>query len=84
MILRNNTEIVWLLDDIISKDAYDEKYRDFTDKINKYKEEYEFLIMNMDEQKNIAKRMKELRKKFQISMYLIRLIELYLKASSKK
>lgn len=52
-----------LLDDIISKDAYDEKYRDFTDKINKYKEEREILMLNMDEQKNIEKRMKELRKR---------------------
>jgi len=35
-----------LLDDKISKEAYDEKYDDFTAKINKSKEEKEILLVN--------------------------------------
>jgi acyl-ACP thioesterase len=52
-----------LLDDTISKDAYDEKYDDFTDKINKIKKEKELLTINLDSQKNIGKRMKNLRER---------------------
>lgn len=52
-----------LLDDTISKEAYDEKYNDFTDKINQSKKEKELLMLNLDSQKNIKTRMKELREK---------------------
>lgn len=52
-----------LLDDTISKNAYDEKYDDFTDKISKYKKEKEMLLTNLDSQKNIGKRMKDLQER---------------------
>ena len=52
-----------LLDDIISKDAYDEKYNDFTNRINKCKAEREHFMTTLDSQKNITKRMKDLRGK---------------------
>lgn len=50
-----------LLDDKISKEAYDEKYDDFTAKINKSKDEKELLLVNANAQKNIGKRMKGLK-----------------------
>lgn len=50
-----------LLDDTITKEAYDEKYKDFTDKINQCKNEKELLTLNLDSQKNIRKRMKDVR-----------------------
>lgn len=52
-----------LLDDTITKEAYDEKYNDFTDKINQSKNEKELLMLNLDSQKNIKARMKKLREK---------------------
>lgn len=52
-----------LLDDTISKEAYDEKYNDFTDKINQSKNEKELLMLNLDSKKNIKIRMKDLRER---------------------
>lgn len=52
-----------LLDDKISKEAYNEKYDEFTAKITKAKEEREFFFANVNAQQNIGKRMKELRQK---------------------
>ena len=52
-----------LLDDTISKEAYDEKYDDFTSKIDKAKREKQLLLCNLDTQKNLGKRMKHLREK---------------------
>lgn len=48
-----------LLDDKISKEAYNEKYDEFTAKITKAKEEREFFFANVNAQQNIGKRMKE-------------------------
>ncbi len=39
-----------LLDDTITKEAYDEKYNDFSDKINQCKNEMELLTLNLDSQ----------------------------------
>lgn len=52
-----------LLDDTISKEAYDEKYDDFTSKIDKAKREKQLLLCNLDTQKNLGKRMKHLRER---------------------
>jgi len=53
-----------LLDDTLSKVAYDEKYDDFTRKIEKAKGEKQLLLCNLDTQKNLGKRMKQLRETF--------------------
>lgn len=50
-----------LLEDTITKPAYDEKYDEFTNKITKLVDEKEVLLENVKEQKNIGKRMSELR-----------------------
>jgi len=50
-----------LLDDRITKEAYDEKYDDLTFKITRAKEEREIYFANTNAQQNISKRMKELR-----------------------
>lgn len=50
-----------LLEDTITKLAYDEKYDEFTNKITKLVDEKEVLLENVKEQKNIGKRMSELR-----------------------
>lgn len=54
-----------LLDDTISKEAYDEKYEDFTAKIQKLKSDLKTLKDNVKEQKNVGKRMEELRRALQ-------------------
>lgn len=50
-----------LLEDTITKPAYDEKYDEFTNKITKLVDEKEVLLESVKEQKNIGKRMSELR-----------------------
>lgn len=50
-----------LLDDKITKEAYDEKYDDFTRKINHVKNEREIYKSNVNAKKNVSKRMKEIR-----------------------
>jgi len=50
-----------LLEDTITKLAYDEKYDEFTNKITNLVDEKEVLLENVKEQKNIGKRMSELR-----------------------
>lgn len=52
-----------LLDDKISKDAYDEKYDEFTTKISRAKEERDYFVVNANTQHNVGKRMKELRQR---------------------
>ena len=52
-----------LLDDKISKDAYDEKYDEFTIKISRAKEERDYFLVNANTQHNVGKRMKELRQR---------------------
>ena len=51
-----------LLDDTISKEAYDEKYEEMTTKIAKSKQMIEILQENAENQKNVGKRMESLRK----------------------
>ncbi|MDO4976344.1 MAG: recombinase family protein [Eubacteriales bacterium] len=50
-----------LMDGNITQEAYDEKYADFTKKIEKYIDERENLKDNVKEQKNIGKRMAEMK-----------------------
>lgn len=50
-----------LLDDKITKEAYDEKYNEFTYKISQVKEEKRFYTSKIDTQKDVSKRMKEIR-----------------------
>lgn len=50
-----------LMDGKISQEAYDEKYKDFTNKIDKYVDEQRILLDNVKEQKNIGKRMAEMK-----------------------
>ena len=50
-----------LLDDKITKDAYDEKYNDFTRKINQEKEERSLYASNVNVQSDVGKRMKDIR-----------------------
>lgn len=52
-----------LLDDKITKEAYDEKYNDFTMKINQARKERELYVANVGSQKDVGKRMKEIRRK---------------------
>ncbi|RDY30258.1 recombinase family protein [Lachnotalea glycerini] len=52
-----------LLDDTISKEAYDEKYNDITSKLTKAKEERGYFLINASSQQFIGKRMQEIRKK---------------------
>ncbi len=52
-----------LLDDKITKDAYDEKYNDFTRRINQEKEERSLYSSNVNVQKDIGRRMKDIRTK---------------------
>ncbi len=51
-----------LLDDTISKEAYDEKYEEMTTKIAKSKKTIEILQGNAENQKNVGRRMESLRK----------------------
>lgn len=50
-----------LLDDKITKDAYDEKYNDFTRRINQDKEERSLYSSNVNVQKDVGKRMNDIR-----------------------
>lgn len=50
-----------LLDDKITKDAYDEKYNDFTRKINQEKEERSLYASNVNVQSDVGRRMKDIR-----------------------
>lgn len=50
-----------LLDDKISKEAYDEKYDDLTIKIEKAKEERDVFLINIDSKKDVNLRMKKIR-----------------------
>ncbi len=52
-----------LLDDKITKEAYDEKYEDFTAKINRAKKEKEIYGSTVDAKRDVSKRMKEIRQK---------------------
>ena len=57
-----------LLDDTISKEAYDEKYEEMTTKIAKSKQMIEILQENAENQKNVGKRMESLRKHFRTAI----------------
>jgi len=50
-----------LLDDKILKEAYDERYDEYTQKINHSRQEQKILTSNVDAKKDIGKRMKDLR-----------------------
>ncbi|SCP99641.1 hypothetical protein [Anaerobium acetethylicum] len=50
-----------LLDDKILKEAYDERYDEYTQKINHIRQEQKILTSNVDAKKDIGKRMKDLR-----------------------
>ena len=50
-----------LLDDKITKEAYDEKYNDFTRKINQEKAERSLYADNVNAQRDVGKRMKDIR-----------------------
>lgn len=50
-----------LLDDTISKEAYDERFDEFTRKISQTKQEQQILIENEAAKKDVGKRMKEIR-----------------------
>lgn len=50
-----------LLDDKITKDAYDEKYDDITRKIKQEKEERSLYASNVNAQRDVGKRMKDIR-----------------------
>lgn len=50
-----------LLDDKISKEAYDERFDEFTRKISQAKQEQQILIENEAAKKDVGKRMKEIR-----------------------
>ena len=50
-----------LLDDKISKEAYDERFDEFTRKISQTKQEQQILIENEAAKKDVGKRMKEIR-----------------------
>jgi len=52
-----------LLDDKITKGAYDEKYEDFTAKIDRAKKEKEIYGSTIDGKRDVGKRMKEIRQK---------------------
>jgi site-specific DNA recombinase len=49
-----------LLDDKITKDAYDEKFNDFTRKINQEKEERNLYSANVNVQSDVGRRMKNI------------------------
>ena len=51
-----------LLDDLISKEAYDEKYNDLVIDLHKLIDKRTMLESNIGEQKNISKRIARLRK----------------------
>jgi len=50
-----------LLDDKILKEAYDERYDEYTQKINHIRQEQKILTSNADAKKDVGKRMKDLR-----------------------
>lgn len=50
-----------LLNDKITKEAYDEKYNDFTRKINQEKKERSLYASNVNAQRDVSSRMKEIR-----------------------
>ena len=50
-----------LLDDKITKDAYDEKYDDITRKIKQEKEERSLYASNVNAQRDVGKRMRDIR-----------------------
>jgi len=50
-----------LLDDRILKEAYDERYDEYTQKIKHIKQELEILTLNVDAKKDVGRRMKDLR-----------------------
>ena len=50
-----------LLDDKITKEAYDKKYDDMTRKIKQEKEERSLYASNVNAQRNVGKRMKDIR-----------------------
>ena len=50
-----------LLDDKITKDAYDEKYDDITRKIKQEKEERSLYASNVNAQKDVGQRMRDIR-----------------------
>lgn len=52
-----------LLDDKISKEAYDEKYNEISIKINRAEKEWEMFAENTFSKQGINKRMKEIRTK---------------------
>ena len=54
-----------LIEDQISKEAYDEKYEDLSGKIAKAKEDVRKLRAGMEEKKDIGKRMDNIRKQLQ-------------------
>lgn len=58
------------MDGKISQEAYDEKYKDFSNKIDKYVDEQRILLDNVKEQKNIGKRMAEMKNAISIENVL--------------
>lgn len=52
-----------LLDDKITKEAYDERYEEFTSKINRAKKEKEIYGSTIDAKRDVSKRMKEIRQR---------------------
>lgn len=50
-----------LIDDRILKEAYDERYDEYTQKINHIRQEQKILTLNVDTKKDVGKRMKDLR-----------------------
>ncbi len=52
-----------LLDDKITKEAYDERYEEFTAKINRAKKEKEIYGSTIDAKRDVSKRMKEIRQR---------------------
>ena len=50
-----------LLDDRILKETYDERYDEYTQKINHIRQEQKILTLNVDAKKDVGRRMKDLR-----------------------
>jgi hypothetical protein len=50
-----------LLDDKITKEAYDDRYNEYSKKINQIKQELKILSANADAKKNVATRLKEIK-----------------------
>lgn len=58
------------LDDKITKEAYDEKMEEFNQKISNAEEEREIYVANANMQRNVSKRMKEIREQIKVTKVL--------------